>query len=75
MFQTIKAIISFIQVLLLSAGIIPVNTNIDYGGGEYQPPQVTTPMYIVENGKSDFVIVTADNPDECIQTAAKELQT
>ena len=52
MLQTVKAIISFIQVLLLSAGIIPVNTNIDYGGGEYQLPQVTTPMYIVENGIS-----------------------
>ena len=75
MLQIIKAVISFIQVLLFSAGIIPVNTNIDYGGGEYQPPQITTPMYIVENGKSDFVIVTEDNPDECIQTATDELQT
>lgn len=75
MLQTIKAIISFIQVLLFSAGIIPVNTNIDYGGSEYQPPQITTPMYIVENGESDFVIVTEENPDECIQTAVDELQT
>jgi len=72
---TIKAVFSFIQVLLFIIGAIPVDTNISYSNTEYQPPQISNPMYIVENGESDFVIVTADGADECILTAADELQT
>ena len=30
-------------------------------------------MYIVEDGESDYYIVTADEHDECIDTAAEEL--
>ena len=75
MLAYIKGIIAFMQVIFCIVGFIPVNSNIDYGGGEYQAPVVETPMYIVQNGKSDFVIVTADSSDECIQTAANELQT
>ena len=72
---TIKAFFSFVQVLLFIIGIIPVDTNISYTNGEYQPPQITNPMYIVQGGKSDFVIVTSDNADECILTAVNEMQT
>lgn len=75
MLAYIKGIIAFMQVIFCIVGLIPVSSNIDYGGGEYQPPQVETPMYIVQNGKSGFAIVTADGADECIQTAANELQT
>ena len=72
---TIRAIISFMQVFLLSIGAIPVDTNINYGGNEYVAPQVTTAMYIVEGSESDYYIVTADEHDECIDTATEELQT
>ena len=75
MLYYVKAIISFIEVLLFVFGIIPVNANISYTNGEYVAPQINTPMAIVENGKSDFVIVTEDAPDECILTAVEELQT
>lgn len=71
---TIRAIISFMQVFLLSIGAIPVDTDINYGGNEYVAPQVTTAMYIVEDGESDYYIVTADKHDECIDTATEELQ-
>ena len=72
----LKAAISFIQVLLFVFGVIPVSiSDIDYGGGTYQAPQINTPMTIVENGETDFVIVTEDTPDECILTAVDELQT
>ncbi len=71
---TIRAIISFLQVFLLSIGAIPVNTAVNYGGNEYTAPQITTEMYIVENGYSDYYIVTADEHDECIDTATQELQ-
>lgn len=71
---TIRAIISFLQVFLLSIGAIPVNTAVNYGGNEYTAPQITTEMYIVENGYSDYYIVTADEHDECIDTASEELQ-
>ncbi|MBQ8764000.1 MAG: DUF4838 domain-containing protein [Clostridia bacterium] len=71
---TIKAIFSLIEVILFAVGIIPVSTNINYGGNEYKAPEIINPMYIVENGETDYVIVTEENPDECILTAVDELQ-
>ncbi len=70
----IKAIIGFIEVFLLSCVNLPFATNVSYTNGEYVAPEITTPMYIVEDGESDFVIVTSDSPDECILTAVGELQ-
>ncbi|MBR6634645.1 MAG: DUF4838 domain-containing protein, partial [Clostridia bacterium] len=60
----------------LVIGVIPVSTDsVDYGGGEYSAPEINTPMYIVEDGETDFVIVTADDADACIMTGVEELQT
>ena len=75
MLEYIKALFCVIEVLFLSMGLIPVDKNIDYGGGVYTPPSVTTEMVIVDNGVSEYYIVTAENPDECIVTATEELQT
>ncbi len=75
MLSTMKAVLSFITVVLLSFGVIPVSTEIDYGGTEYVAPAITTPMNIATNGETDFAIVTAPDADECILTAVKELQT
>ena len=75
MLEYIKALFCVIEVLFLSMGLIPVDKNIDYGGGVYTPPSVTTEMVIVDNGVSEYYIVTAENPDECIVTATNELQT
>ncbi len=75
MFEYIKAIFCVIEVLFLSMGLIPVDTNIDYGGNDYVAPSVTEEMIIVDDGASDFYIVTAENPDETIVTATTELQT
>ncbi len=73
--STVKSIIALIEVILFAIGLIPVNSDINYGGTPYQPPAITTPMYIVKNGESEFSIVTPDNADECILTAADELRT
>ena len=70
-----KAIVSLIEVILFVLGVFPVDTNISYGGGKYKAPEITTPMYIVENGNSEFSIVTAENADDCVMTAAEEMQT
>ena len=76
MLAYVKGFFYFIEVLLLVIGVIPVSTDgVDYGGGEYSAPEINTPMYIVENGETDFVIVTADGADACIMTAVEELQT
>ncbi len=72
---TLKAVIGFIEVVLLSFFAFPIGGEVSYSSTTYEPPEVTTPMYIVEDGESDFVIVTADSPDECILTAVGELQT
>lgn len=71
----IKAILALFQIIFIAAGIIPINTQVNYGGTPYEAPEITDPMYIVKDGKSDFVIVTCDEPDECIVTAANELST
>jgi len=71
---TVKAIIGFIEVVLLSFFAIPIGGDVSYSSTTYVPPEVTTPMYIVEDGESDFVIVTSDSPDECILTAVAEMQ-
>lgn len=75
MLAYIKAIFCVIEVLFLSMGVIPVDKSVDYGGGEYIAPEIVEEMVIIDNGTSSFCIVTAENPDECIVTAATELQT
>ncbi len=75
MAATFKALISFMQVFFLSIGLAPMDMTVNYGGDEYVAPEVKTPVYIVEDGESDYYIVTADTHDECIDTAAEELQT
>ena len=71
---TIKAIIGFIEVFILSFINLPFAVDVSYTNGEYVAPEITTPMYIVEEGETDFVIVTSDSPDECILTAVAEMQ-
>lgn len=75
MLAYIKAIFCVIEVLFLSMGVIPVDKNVNYGGGDYTPPTVSEEMIIVDDGVSSFYIVTAESPDETIVTATKELQT
>lgn len=72
---TVKAVISFIEIVFFILGIFPVSTEIDYGGEKYEAPAVVTPMTLVEGGETDFVIVTEENSDECILTAVDEMQT
>lgn len=75
MMNFLKAVVSFIQVVLLSFGLLPVSHEIDYGGETYTAPVVNEAMYLVENGVSEYYIVSQAQPDACIQTAASELQT
>lgn len=75
MAATFKALISFMQVFFLSIGLVPMDMTVNYGGDEYAPPEVNAPVYIVQDGESNYHIVTADAHDECIDTAAEELQT
>ncbi|MBQ6898075.1 MAG: DUF4838 domain-containing protein [Clostridia bacterium] len=75
MAATLKALISFMEVFLLSIGLMPVDMAVNYGGEKYVAPEVTKPVYIVENGESDYYIVTPDSHGECIDTAAEEFQT
>ncbi len=69
-----KALLSFFQVFLLSIGMIPVDTQVNYGGSTYTAPVVNDPVCIVEDNSTEYIIVTAEEHDECIDTAVKELQ-
>ena len=70
----IKGLVAFFQVICCIIGVTPISYEIDYGGDTYVAPEINTPMYIVEDGETDFVIVYADDADECISTAVTELQ-
>lgn len=70
-----KAFIAFMEVILCITGLRPVENVANYSNTKYVPQEVTSPMAIVENGKSDFVIVTSENPDATIITASKEMQS
>ncbi len=71
----LKATVAFVEVILYITGVFTADTTINYGGNEYVEQKISAPMEIVENGATDFVIVTEKNPDVTIQTAVKELQT
>ena len=71
----LKATVAFIEVILYITGVFTADTTINYGGNEYVAQKISAPMEIVENGASDFVIVTEENPDATTKTAVNELQT
>ena len=73
--RTIKGILAFLEVIMYITGIFSADVNISYSTATYNPPEITAPMQIVDDGASDFVIVTAENPDVTTKTAVKELQT
>ena len=72
--RTFKGILAFFEVILYITGICSADTTINYGGNAYTPIEVTAPMTIVEDGVTDFVIVTENEPDETIKTAVNELK-
>lgn len=73
--RTIKGILAFLEVIMYITGIFSADVNVSYSAATYNPPEITAPMQIVDDGASDFVIVTAENPDVTTKTAVKELQT
>ncbi|MBO5462880.1 MAG: DUF4838 domain-containing protein [Clostridia bacterium] len=75
MSEFFKAVVAFLEVILYITGVFTADTTIDYGGDTYVPQEISAPMYIVDDGVSDFVIVTTENPDATTKTAVNELQT
>ncbi len=75
MSEFLKAAVAFLEVILYITGVFTADTTINYGGDTYVPQEISAPMYIVNDGVSNFVIVTEENPDATTNTAVKELQT
>lgn len=75
MSEFLKAAVAFFEVILYLTGVFTADTTINYGGDTYVPQEISAPMYIVDDGVSDFVIVTEENPDATTKTAVNELQT
>lgn len=75
MSEFFKAAVAFFEVILYITGVFTADTTINYGGDTYVPQEISAPMYIVDDGASDFVIVTEENPDATTKTAVNELQT
>ena len=72
--KLLKGILSLIQIIAFSVGLFPVKVNVQYGGLPYAPPEITTPLTIAENGRTDYVIVLPEPHSACIDTAARELR-
>ena len=64
-------VLALFQFIGLTAGIIPIDTNVNYGGIKHVEPAVTQWLTLT-NG---YVIVTPQNPDPAETMAAKELQS
>ena len=72
--KIISFLLALFQVAGVSIGLIPVNTDVDYGG-TYRPAQYTTNMIpVITEGQSDYVIVIGEDAGPGVQTAADELQ-
>jgi len=64
-------ILALFQFLGLTAGIIPFDTDVGYGGTKFVEPAVADWLTLSDA----YVIVTPENPDPAEVTAAKELQS
>lgn len=74
MLAYLKAILSFIQIFLIAAGFLPLNTAVDYGGTPRQAAYLASPVAMVQNGEPGCVIIVPDGADACTLTAAGELR-
>ena len=63
-------VLALFQFVGLTAGVLPIDTHVDYGGTKYAEPIVTDWLTL----SGDYVIVTPQDPDAAEITAAKELQ-
>ena len=73
MIKAISAILAMLQWFGITIGILPYEKNVDYGGSVSVCQAAGAPIYLTENGKSDYVIILPDSAEEAEQTAAKEL--
>ena len=67
-------ILALLQFAGLTAGILPVDVKVDYGGKKYAAPVITDWLTLIADGVSGYVIVTPRDPDPAETTAARELQ-
>ena len=73
--KKLKGLLALLQVILFSVGLLPADKQVDYGGTNYTPPQIFEPQTIVRDGASEYVIALPEDADDCVRTAAEELQT
>jgi len=69
--QVFAWVLALLQFIGLTAGILPIDTNVDYGGIKYAEPAVTAWLALGH----DYVIVTSKDPAAAEITAARELQS
>ena len=67
-------ILAFLQFLGVTLNIIPVDTDIDYGGSERPAVYDTNPVCIISEGRTDYSIVIPEKASGAEKTAADELQ-
>lgn len=66
--------LAILQFLGVSLNIIPVDTDIDYGGSSRPVVCTSNPVTVIDNDSTDYVIIISANPQKVEETAAAELQ-
>jgi len=71
LWQAAAWLCALLQFAGLTAGIVPFDKNVDYGGTKHVEPVVTSWLTLTQG----YVIVTPEFPDPAEVTAARELQS
>lgn len=74
-FRFFCAMLAFFQVVAISAGLKPYDKTVNYGGTPYVEPVITQYLTLIENGSSNYTIITGENASPAEKTAATELQS
>lgn len=69
------AFLALLQFIFTSIGVIPYETDIDYGGNPYVEPSVSSWLTLISEGESDYSIVIPQDAEPAELTAANELSS
>lgn len=72
--SAVSIVLALLQFLGVSLNLIPLNTDIDYGGTARPTQYTSNPVNIIENGQTGYVIVISEDAGPVEVTAANELQ-
>ena len=71
----IVVLLSLLQFLTVTLNLVPLDTNVNYGGTPYEEPVIGEYVTLTEDGSSDYTIVIPEAADAGVRAAAEQLQS